>query len=118
MQLKKILLVFGTRPEAIKMSPLVHSLRKRPGTFKVSVCVTGQHREMLDQILKLFEDIATKKEELTTSYLYVLAEYEMIDTMRDILVNSATNEYVAFKALVDLKDAGKHVYSVDALSYK
>ena len=55
MQLKKILLVFGTRPEAIKMAPLVHSLRKRPGTFKVSVCVTGQHREMLDQILKLFE---------------------------------------------------------------
>jgi len=71
-----------------------------------------------DQIIKLFEDISQEKEEYTTVYLYVLAEYEMIDTMRDILVNSAVNEYVPFKALVDLKDAGKHTYSVDALSIK
>jgi len=71
-----------------------------------------------DQIIKLFEDLAQENEEYTTSYLYVLAEYEMIDKMRDILVNSAANEYVAFKALVDLKDAGKHTYSVDTLSYK
>jgi hypothetical protein len=71
-----------------------------------------------DQIIKLFEDLAQEKEEYTTIYLYVLAEYEMIDTMRDILVNSAINEYVPFKALVDLKDAGKHTYSVDALSIK
>lgn len=71
-----------------------------------------------DQIIKLFEDLIQEKEEYTTAYLYVLAEYEMIDKMRDILVNSATNDYVAFKALVDLKDAGKHVYSVDTLSYK
>ena len=71
-----------------------------------------------DQIIKLFEDLIQEKEEYTTAYLYVLAEYEMIDKMRDILVNSATNEYVAFKALVDLKDAGKHIYSLDAISYK
>lgn len=71
-----------------------------------------------DQLIKLFEDLIQEKEEYTTAYLYVLAEFEMIDEMRDILVNSATNEYVAFKALVDLKDAGKHIYSVDALSYK
>jgi len=71
-----------------------------------------------DQILKLFEDIASKKEELTTAYLYILAEYEMVDKMRDILVNSSTNEYIPFKALLDLKDAGKHTYSIDALSYK
>jgi len=71
-----------------------------------------------DQLIKLFEDLIQEKEEYTIAYLYVLAEFEMIDEMRDILVNSATNEYVAFKALVDLKDAGKHVYSVDALSYK
>ena len=71
-----------------------------------------------DQIIKLFEDLTQEKEEYTTAYLYVLAEYEMIDKMRDILVNSAVNEYVAFKALVDLKDAGKHTYSLDALCYK
>jgi len=51
---KKILVVFGTRPEAIKMSPLVHELKKRP-EFDVRVCVTGQHREMLDQVLDVFK---------------------------------------------------------------
>jgi len=71
-----------------------------------------------DQLLKLFEDISSMNEEYTTAYLYVLCEYEVIDKMRDILVNSATHEYTAFKALVDLKDAGKHSYSLDALCYK
>lgn len=52
--MKKILLVFGTRPEAIKMAPLVRHLRKLPDIFDVKVCVTGQHREMLDQVLTLF----------------------------------------------------------------
>ena len=50
----KILLVFGTRPEAIKMAPLVHHL-KTHDKFHVKVCVTAQHREMLDQVLDLFE---------------------------------------------------------------
>lgn len=52
---KKIMLVFGTRPEAIKMAPLVHRLRAEPNKFDVLVCVTGQHREMLDQVLRIFE---------------------------------------------------------------
>ncbi|MGC6767640.1 non-hydrolyzing UDP-N-acetylglucosamine 2-epimerase [Enterococcus sp. LJL51] len=51
--MKKILLVFGTRPEAIKMCPLVNELKKHPD-FSVKVCVTGQHREMLDQVLHVF----------------------------------------------------------------
>lgn len=55
--MKTILLVFGTRPEAIKMAPLVHELKKHPECFVTKVCVTGQHREMLDQVLKLFEII-------------------------------------------------------------
>ena len=46
--MKKILLVFGTRPEAIKMCPLVKEFQKYPDEFKTIVCVTGQHREMLD----------------------------------------------------------------------
>ena len=53
--MKKILLVFGTRPEAIKMAPLVKKLQAMPEAFQTVVCVTGQHREMLDQVLRLFE---------------------------------------------------------------
>lgn len=53
--MKTIMLVFGTRPEAIKMCPLVKEYQKHPNDFKTVVCVTGQHREMLDQVLKIFE---------------------------------------------------------------
>ena len=53
--MRKVLLVFGTRPEAIKMCPLVKEFQKYPTDFKTIVCVTGQHREMLDQVLKIFE---------------------------------------------------------------
>ena len=49
------MLVFGTRPEAIKMAPLVKEFQKHPETFQTIVCVTGQHRQMLDQVLQLFE---------------------------------------------------------------
>lgn len=53
--MKTIMPVFGTRPEAIKMAPLVKELEKYPNDFKTVVCVTGQHREMLDQVLKIFD---------------------------------------------------------------
>ena len=53
--MKKVMLVFGTRPEAIKMCPLVKEFQKYPQKFETIVCVTGQHREMLDQVLKIFE---------------------------------------------------------------
>ena len=52
--MKRIMLVFGTRPEAIKMCPLVKEFQKYPGDFETLVCVTGQHREMLDQVLQIF----------------------------------------------------------------
>lgn len=51
---KKVMLVFGTRPEAIKMCPLVNELNTRQDEFETVVCVTGQHREMLDQVLSVF----------------------------------------------------------------
>ena len=54
-KMKKILLVFGTRPEAIKMAPLVKKLQEYPEQFQTIVCVTGQHRQMLDQVLRLFD---------------------------------------------------------------
>ena len=53
--MKTIMLVFGTRPEAIKMCPLVKELQKHKNEFKTIVCVTGQHREMLDQVLQIFD---------------------------------------------------------------
>ena len=51
--MKKVMLVFGTRPEAIKMCPLVNELKRRSG-IRTLVCVTGQHRQMLDQVLEAF----------------------------------------------------------------
>lgn len=53
--MRKIMLVFGTRPEAIKMAPLVRELQKYPKDFETVICVTGQHREMLDQVLRIFD---------------------------------------------------------------
>lgn len=53
--MKKIMLVFGTRPEAIKMAPLVKEFQKHPEEFQTIVCVTGQHRQMLDQVLQIFD---------------------------------------------------------------
>ena len=53
--MKKVMLVFGTRPEAIKMAPLVKEFQKQPKRVETVVCVTGQHREMLDQVLEIFD---------------------------------------------------------------
>ena len=58
--MKKIMLVFGTRPEAIKMCPLVNELKKRDG-INTLVCVTGQHRQMLDMVLNTF-DVVPRRE--------------------------------------------------------
>ena len=55
MNKKKIMLVFGTRPEAIKMAPLVHALKAESDQFELKVCVTSQHRQMLDQVLDVLD---------------------------------------------------------------
>jgi len=55
MQKKKIMMVFGTRPEAIKMAPLYHELKAQPDVFHTVLCVTAQHRQLLDQVLNLFD---------------------------------------------------------------
>ncbi|MCI0501694.1 MAG: hypothetical protein L0Y61_08105 [Epsilonproteobacteria bacterium] len=68
-----------------------------------------------EQLLSLYEDLSSKNEDLTASYLYVLFEYQMIEQARDILINSQKNEYIIFKALLDLKDSGKYSYSIDDL---
>ena len=84
--MKKIMLVFGTRPEAIKMCPLVKEFQKRADEFETIVCVTGQHREMLDQVLKIFEvrpdidlNIMKQGQDLTDVTVRIL------NGMRDVL---------------------------------
>jgi hypothetical protein len=70
-----------------------------------------------DQIIALFEKLSTEIEEATPAYLHVLFEYEMIDKVREIVTPSEESEYTAFRALLDLKDAGKH-YDLETISYK
>lgn len=82
--MKKVLLVFGTRPEAIKMCPLVNELRRRPDQFDVSVCVTGQHRQMLDMVLRTFS---------------VVPEYDL-----DIMSANQTLYDVTTNVLMGMKD--------------
>ena len=81
--MKKILSVIGTRPEAIKMAPVITELRKIPEKFESIVCVTAQHRQMLDQVLKLFEiipeydfNIMTTNQSLTSVTCRVLQKLE------------------------------------------
>ena len=52
---KKVLVLFGTRPEAIKMAPVLLELKRNPEDFTVATCVTGQHRLMLDQVMEFFD---------------------------------------------------------------
>jgi len=56
----KVLTVFGTRPEAIKLAPILRELRSRPEPVISRVCVTAQHREMLDQVLRVFGILADR----------------------------------------------------------
>lgn len=69
-----------------------------------------------DDLLKIFEELSNSNEQAQDSYLYVLFEYEMIDTIRDIFASSAQDELLPYKALLDLKDSGKH-YTLDSLCY-
>ena len=91
---KKILLIFGTRPEAIKMAPLVKEFKKYPKKFDTKVCVTAQHREMLDQVLDFFEikpdyDLDLMKPDQN---LYVLTA-KIIESLKSIL-EDLTPDYV------------------------
>lgn len=85
--MKKIMLVFGTRPEAIKMCPLVKELKSRPN-MQTIVCVTGQHRQMLDQVLEAFEvvpeyDLSIMKDRQTLFDVTV----NILERIRDVLEN-------------------------------
>lgn len=98
--MKKIMLVFGTRPEAIKMCPLVNELKGR-STIQTVVCVTGQHRQMLDQVLEIFRvipnyDLSIMKErqtlfDVTTSILERIREVLEVEKPDVVLVHGDTS---------------------------
>ena len=97
---KKIMLVFGTRPEAIKMCPLIKELKKR-NNFEILVCVTGQHRQMLDQVLEVFNiapdyDLSIMKEkqtlfDVTTNILEKIKDVLKLVNPNIVLVHGDTS---------------------------
>ena len=97
--MKKVMTVFGTRPEAIKMCPLVVEMKKREG-LQVVVCVTAQHRQMLDQVLKIFDvtpdyDLNIMKDRQTlfniSDRLLTLTRYITLDSStRTILIDQTS----------------------------
>ncbi len=90
-----VLFAFGTRPEALKMAPLITAMKKRRSTFKVLVCVTGQHRQMLDQVLTMFSirpdfdlNLMRKEQSLSSLTANIIGKFDQILTSEkpDLLV--------------------------------
>jgi len=89
MAIKKVLIIFGTRPEAIKMAPIIYQLKKMPFRFKTIVCSSAQHRQMLDQVLDLFEiepdiDLNLMEENQTLSSLTARTITEMTEVISEL----------------------------------
>jgi len=70
-----------------------------------------------DRLISIFEQLSNETEEATTANLYILSELEMLDKLRETLANSSQEDFLAIRALLDLKDSGKH-YTLETLSYK
>ena len=112
--MRKILVIFGTRPEAIKMAPVIQLLKAKASKLKPIVCVTGQHREMLDQVLKIFDispdydlDIMRENQDLfdvTTKSLTGLKDILKRERPDVVLVQGdTTTAFVAGLQLIILK---------------
>jgi len=119
-RLKKILLVFGTRPEAIKLAPVINRLKKHKSEFAVTVCVTAQHRQMLDQVLSIFRispdydlDIMRKNQDLFDITIKSLKGLkEVFETVRPDIVlaqGDTTTAFIAGLAAFYLKIPIGHV---------
>ena len=106
--------VFGFSPEEI--SKIVKDLEY---TTEDYLALARNYESILqpDQIIALFEKLSSEIDASTPAYLHVLFEYEMIDKVREIVDTAQEGEYSSFKALLDLKDAGKH-YDLESISYK
>lgn len=86
----KIILVFGTRPEAIKIAPVIHSLKSEPDKFELKICVTSQHREMLDQVLKIFEI----KPDID---LNLMKKNQCLSNLTSLILNEMKSVFLKFK---------------------
>ncbi|PQP34290.1 UDP-N-acetylglucosamine 2-epimerase (non-hydrolyzing), partial [Desulfobacteraceae bacterium SEEP-SAG9] len=94
MKNKKVLVVVGTRPEIIKMAPVIHELCEKPKNFETKVCLTGQHREMADQTIQLFDlkadydlNIMTKNQSLSEITATIVTKLnDVIDDFKPQLV--------------------------------
>ena len=69
-----------------------------------------------DELIKLFEELSCEDEKSSEAYLYILFEFEMIDTLREVLDATSNKDFKAFRALLDLKDNSKH-YTLETISY-
>lgn len=131
MRKKKIMLVFGTRPEAIKMAPLVHALKAKPDQFETIVCVTAQHRRMLDQVLKIFEikpdidlNLMKPSQDLSTLTANIIIEMKKVFSLHQpniVLVHGDTTTTLAtamtgfYSAIpVGHIEAGLRTYNLNA----
>lgn len=105
---------FGFTPEEI--SKIVKDLEYSTEDF---IALARNYETILqpDQIIALFEKLSEEIDASTPAYLHVLFEYEMLDKVREIVDTTPEGEYSSFKALLDLKDAGKH-YDLESISYK
>ena len=131
MDKKKIMLVFGTRPEGIKMAPLVHALKAEVDKFEIKICVTSQHREMLDQVLKTFEikpdinlDLMAQDQNLSNLMSLILSEMQNIFSkyLPDVVLvhgdttTTLATSIAAFYASIPVGhvEAGLRTYNVKA----
>jgi UDP-N-acetylglucosamine 2-epimerase (non-hydrolysing) len=131
MNKKKIMLVFGTRPEAIKMAPLVHALKAESDQFDLKVCVTSQHRQMLDQVLHIFNikpdidlNLMKKNQNLSNLTSLILNKMQTVFTKHQpniVLVHGDTTtalatSMAAFYASIPVGhvEAGLRTYNLNA----
>jgi len=121
-QVKKLLIVFGTRPEAIKLAPLIHCLKENPDFFEIKICVTGQHREMLDQVLNIFKivpdidlNLMKKNQDLFTITAETLTSIKnVISDIRPDLVLVHGDTTTAFATSLACYYAGISVCHIEA----
>jgi hypothetical protein len=105
-----------TKEFALSNEDILKYIREADFTNEELIALAKAYKKTLspDQLIKLYEDIAADNAKFTPAYLYVLFDFQMIDQAKDILLNSQPNEYKVYKALLDLRAAGKH-YSLDDL---
>jgi hypothetical protein len=111
----KKLLIKDSEQLSLTNNEILNFMSTHNFTNKELIDIAKNYKKTMapEQLLSLYEDLSSKNEDLTASYLYILFEYQMIEKAREILMNSQKNEYIVFKALLDLKDSGKYNYCID-----